>query len=82
MFQYTLLEGYQMPVVRFGTAGLRWLFQPGALPFLKSRHSAHQQDNLTIIDFKLSRDDMDSMSVLSRNDGRLFDQYPETFSDI
>lgn len=65
-----------------GQIVLRWLFQLGALPLPKSRHSVRQQDNLNIFDFTLSRDDMDSMSVLSRKDGRLFDQHPETFSDI
>lgn len=65
-----------------GQIVLRYLVQLGALPRPKSRHAGRQQDNLTIFDFERSNEEMERVSNLSKEDGRLFDQHPESFSDL
>lgn len=65
-----------------GQIVLRYLVQLGAVPLPKSRHIGRQQDNLALFDFELSSEEMERLSQLSKEDGRLFDQHPDTFSDL
>ena len=65
-----------------GQIVLRYLVQLGTLPLPRSRHARRQQDNLNLFDFELTSEEMERLSHLSKADGRLFDQDPETFSDM
>lgn len=55
---------------------LRWHFQLGAVPVPKSVQEAHQIENADIFGFELSDAEMDAISGLGREDGRLFDGDP------
>ena len=69
-----------------GQIVLRWLFQLGALPLPKSRHSVRQQDNLNIFDFALDEEDMMEIMELDNGETLFFNhQNPEVverFDDI
>ncbi|MGO4258941.1 aldo/keto reductase [Marmoricola sp. RAF53] len=51
---------------------LRWHFQLGSVPIPKSTVPAHQHSNGDIFGFELSDDEVDAITALGREDGRLF----------
>jgi diketogulonate reductase-like aldo/keto reductase len=55
---------------------LRWHFQLGSVPIPKSTIPEHQLTNGDIFEFELSDDEVDAISALGREDGRLFDGDP------
>lgn len=57
-------------------AVLRWHFQLGSVPIPKATSVEHQYNNGDIFDFELSDAEVDAISALGREDGRLFDGDP------
>lgn len=55
---------------------LRWHFQLGSVPIPLSTKPEHQFINGDIFEFELSDDEVDAISALGREDGRLFDGDP------
>ncbi len=55
---------------------LRWHFQLGSVPVAKSTQEAHQIENADIFGFELSDAEVDAITSLGREDGRLFDGDP------
>lgn len=55
---------------------LRWHFQLGAVPIPLSTKPEHQLANGDIFDFELSDEQVDAITALGREDGRLFDADP------
>jgi 2,5-diketo-D-gluconate reductase A len=55
---------------------LRWHFELGSVPIPKSTVPAHQLSNGDIFGFELSDDEVEAISRLGREDGRLFDGDP------
>ncbi len=58
-------------------AVLRWHFQLGAVPIPKSTVPDHQVANADIFGFELSDDEVDAITGLGREDGRLFGGDPD-----
>jgi len=56
---------------------LRWHFQLGSVPIPKSTVAEHQLANGDIFDFELSDDEIDAITALGREDGRLFGGDPD-----
>ncbi|MFL6022227.1 MAG: aldo/keto reductase, partial [Marmoricola sp.] len=56
---------------------LRWHFQLGSVPIPKSTISDHQLANGDIFEFELSDEQVDAISGLGREDGRLFGGDPD-----
>jgi diketogulonate reductase-like aldo/keto reductase len=56
---------------------LRWHFQLGSVPIPKSTISDHQLANGDIFDFELSDEQVDAITGLGREDGRLFGGDPD-----
>ncbi len=46
---------------------LRWNIQRGIIPLTKSIHSNRIKENLSVLDFELSQEDMKSISQLDEN---------------
>lgn len=65
-----------------GQVILRYLVQLGVVPLPRSRHAGRQRDNLNLFAFELTPEELEKVSHLSKSDGRIFDQDPETFSDL
>ncbi|MEK4115310.1 aldo/keto reductase [Paenibacillus sp. FSL W8-0919] len=61
---------------------LRWHTQLGAIPIPKSGSLQHQTENLDILDFELTAEEMDVISSFSREDGRLWGQDPSTYEEF
>ncbi|WP_367296187.1 aldo/keto reductase [Levilactobacillus yonginensis] len=61
---------------------LRWHFQRGVVPIPKAQNLSHQRANLTIFDFQLTTDEEESISRLSRTDGRLAGQDPNEYEEF
>jgi Aldo/keto reductases, related to diketogulonate reductase len=61
---------------------LRWHVQLGALPLPKSSSPKRQLDNLSVFDFSLTDDEMQTIAGLSRPDGRTFDQDPAKYEEF
>jgi 2,5-diketo-D-gluconate reductase A len=55
---------------------LRWHFQLGAVPIPKSTSTDRQLENGDIFEFELSDDEVDAITALGREDGRLFNGDP------
>jgi 2,5-diketo-D-gluconate reductase A len=55
---------------------LRWHFQLGSVPIPKSTQPDHQYANGDVFEFELSDDEVDAITALGREDGRLFDGDP------
>jgi 2,5-diketo-D-gluconate reductase A len=55
---------------------LRWHFQLGSVPIPKSTVPEHQLANGDIFEFELSDSEIDAITALGREDGRLFDGDP------
>ncbi|MFL6061694.1 MAG: aldo/keto reductase [Marmoricola sp.] len=56
---------------------LRWHFQLGSVPIPKSTDPGRQLINGDIFEFELSDDEVDAITGLGREDGRLFDGDPD-----
>lgn len=54
-----------------GQITLRWLTQQGVVAIPKAASEKHQRENIEIFDFKLSPEDMTSISSLARPNGRI-----------
>jgi 2,5-diketo-D-gluconate reductase A len=71
---------------RYGRTGgqvvLRWHVQRGVVPIPRSRSAARRRENLDVFSFSLSDSEMESISALGRDDGRLFGGDPETHEDL
>ncbi len=61
---------------------LRWHLELGNLPVPKSANSERQAANLDVFDFDLTADEVDAISALTREDGRLFGGDPETHEEM
>ncbi|RIW28927.1 aldo/keto reductase [Bacillus salacetis] len=61
---------------------LRWHYQLGAVSIPKSSSPARQLENLSIFDFSLEKEDMETIAGLSREDGRLNDQDPAVYEEF
>ena len=57
-------------------AVLRWHFQLGAVPIPKATSTEHQLANGDIFEFALADEEMDAITSLGREDGRLFNGDP------
>lgn len=61
---------------------LRWHVQLGAVPLPKSATPERQVDNLDVFGFQLTQDEMDAITDLTREDGRLFGGDPNTHEEM
>lgn len=61
---------------------LRWHIQLGALPLPKSSSSKRQIENLSVFDFSLTDEEMQTISGLSHVDGRIADQDPARYEEF
>ncbi len=61
---------------------LRWHVQLGAVPLPKAAGRERQADNLSIFDFELGAEDMNTITALGRLDGRTFDQDPARYEEF
>jgi diketogulonate reductase-like aldo/keto reductase len=61
---------------------LRWHVQLGALPLPKSSSPKRQLENLSLFDFSLSDEEMQTIGKLSHPDGRTFDQDPARYEEF
>ena len=65
-----------------GQVILRWHLQLGTLPLPKSADPQRQRQNLDLLGFELSDDQMQAINGLSRPDGRLFGGDPDTHEEM
>ena len=65
-----------------GQVILRWHVQLGSLPIPKSADPRRQAENLDIFGFELSPVEMESITALAEDDGRLFDGDPDTHEEL
>lgn len=56
-----------------GQVILRWLLQRGIVVIPKSVHKTRMEENFNVFDFKLSREDMETISKLNKNESQFFD---------
>ncbi|MDQ0209171.1 aldo/keto reductase [Alkalicoccobacillus murimartini] len=61
---------------------LRWHIQLGALPLPKASTADRQLENLSVFDFSLTNEEMQTISQLTRSDGRIHDQDPATYEEF
>ncbi len=61
---------------------LRWQVQLGSVPLPKSATPERQADNLDVFGFELTQEEMDAISALHREDGRLFGGDPNTHEEM
>ena len=61
---------------------LRWHVQLGVVPLPKAGSTERQLENLAVLDFALSAEDMAAIAALSRPDGRLRDQDPARYEEF
>lgn len=61
---------------------LRWEVQLGVLPIPKSSHVGRQKENLDIFDFNLTEEEMEQITALSSEDGRMADQNPTYYQEF
>ena len=65
-----------------GQVILRWQVQVGALPIPKSATPSRQAENLDVLGFELTDDEVAAISALGRPDGRLFGGDPDTHEEM
>ena len=65
-----------------GQVILRWHLQLGTLPLPKSADPQRQRQNLDLLGFELSDDQMQAINGLARRDGRLFGGDPDTHEEM
>ncbi len=61
---------------------LRWHVQLGAMPIPKASSRTRQIENLSVFDFDLTTEDMNTIASLSRPDGRLMGQDPAVYEEF
>ncbi len=61
---------------------LRWHTQLGTIPLPKSADPGRQRQNLDVFGFRLSEDEMATITGLGRPDGRLKDQDPAVYEEF
>ncbi|MFC7598276.1 aldo/keto reductase [Terrabacter sp. GCM10028922] len=61
---------------------LRWQVQLDVLPLPKSADPERQRSNLDVFGFELTDDEVDAISGLAREDGRLFGGDPDTHEEM
>ncbi|MCD5001649.1 aldo/keto reductase [Enterococcus saccharolyticus] len=61
---------------------LRWELQLGVLPIPKASHHARQLNNLSVFDFELAVDDMQTIASLTKTNGRLQQQDPAVYEEF
>jgi len=61
---------------------LRWHLELGAVPLPKSGRAERQAENLDVFDFELSEDEVEAISALGRDDGRLFGGDPKVHEEM
>jgi diketogulonate reductase-like aldo/keto reductase len=61
---------------------LRWHYQLGTVSIPKSASPQRQLENISIFDFALNAADMETISNLTRPDGRLHDQDPAVYEEF
>ena len=65
-----------------GQVILRWQVQQGNLPIPKSASPSRQKENLDVFGFELDESEMEAITALGRNDGRLFGGDPDTHEEM
>jgi diketogulonate reductase-like aldo/keto reductase len=65
-----------------GQVILRWQLQQGNLPIPKSATPSRQRENLDVLGFELTDDEMAAITGLTRPDGRLFGGDPDTHEEM
>ncbi|MBL0747947.1 aldo/keto reductase [Nocardioides baculatus] len=65
-----------------GQVILRWHVQLGSLPIPKSADPQRQRQNLDVFGFELAGEEMDAISALAEDDGRLFGGDPDTHEEM
>jgi 2,5-diketo-D-gluconate reductase A len=61
---------------------LRWQHQLGCIPIPKSATRGRQLENLDVFGFELSSEEVDAITALAREDGRLFGGDPERHEEM
>ncbi|MFA9559001.1 aldo/keto reductase [Evansella sp. AB-rgal1] len=61
---------------------LRWHYQLGAISIPKSATPERQLENISIFDFSLSPSEMNSISALTKPDGRIHNQDPAVYEEF
>lgn len=61
---------------------LRWHIQLGSLPIPKAASNEHQLENLNIFDFNLSEEEINTINQLTKPDGRIRNQNPESYEEF
>ncbi len=65
-----------------GQVILRWHVQLGSLPIPKSADPQRQRQNLDVFGFELTAEEVDAISGLAEDDGRLFGGDPDTHEEM
>ncbi len=68
--------------VSAGQVILRWHVQLGSLPIPKSADPVRQAANLDVFGFELTSEEMDAITALGEDDGRLFGGDPDTHEEM
>ena len=58
-----------------GQVILRWLVQRGIVPLAKTVRKERMQENLSIFDFELSEEDMQTITSLNKDTSSFFSHY-------
>ncbi|SFP65105.1 aldo/keto reductase [Salibacterium halotolerans] len=61
---------------------LRWHLQIGAVPIPRSTSPERQLENISLFDFTLEDEDMQTINELTRDDGRIFDGDPAVYEEF
>lgn len=61
---------------------LKWHIQRGIMPIPKATKFVRQQENIDLFDFQLSKEDINKINQLSREDGRRKGQDPSTYEEF
>ena len=65
-----------------GQVILRWHLQIGSLPIPKAAGAERQRENLDVFGFSLTAQEVDAISGLAEDDGRLFGGDPQTHEEF
>ncbi|MBM7544933.1 diketogulonate reductase-like aldo/keto reductase [Weissella beninensis] len=61
---------------------IRWHLQRGISPIPKSRNLKHVRENLAVFDFSLTTDEITTINQLTKDDGRVDNQDPNTYEEF
>jgi 2,5-diketo-D-gluconate reductase A len=64
-----------------GQVILRWQVELGSIPIPKSATPERQRQNLDVFGFSLTQEEVDAITALGRDDGRLFGGDPDTHEE-